>query len=108
MSRALVFNTRVDEYVRKSGVSRRQFAEEALISPSSLLKARAADPDRGKIHWTTLALIGMRMGVIGWHESVSPDDKRLRAIARGLVSTRGRGAPRYDQVSHTRHLRVVA
>ena len=96
VSRALEFDTVVDAYVRTSGETRRKFAEQALISPSTLLKARALDPARGRLHWTSLVLIGVRMGIFKYGESIGEDDPRLRKLAPGnLRTSRGRGAPRW-------------
>jgi hypothetical protein len=96
VSRTLEFDTTVDKFVRRTGRSRRQIALEAHVSPSTLLKARALDPRRGRLHWTSLVLIGIRMGVFDYGEQISEDDPRLRKLApSSLRTSRGRGAPHY-------------
>lgn len=95
-------------------MSRAEFARRAWLSTSTVLKARALDVNRGKIHWTSLVLVGIQMGVFRYGESISQDDPRLELLAGGLVSTRGRGAPRYVELPSTRqrsrkrHLQLVA
>lgn len=95
MGAPLVFNTPVDRAVRASGQTREKWAEDCMLSTSTLMKARSPEEYRGAIHWTSLALIGMKMGKIGWYEEVDSNDPRLRQIARRMISTRGRGAPRF-------------
>ena len=96
MSRALEFDTKVDKFVRSTGRSRRQIALEAQVSTSTLLKARALNPDRGRIHWTSLVMIGARMGIFSYGEMIGEDDPRLRLLApSNLRTSRGRGAPHW-------------
>ena len=96
MSRTRTFDTRVDRAVRRSGLTRRAFAEEALVSTASLYKARALDPERGRLHWTTLVLIGIRLGIFAYGELVNEDDPRLRKLApRRLISSRGSRAHKW-------------
>ncbi len=99
MSAPLVFDTPIDRLVRATGLTRIQIARMARVSVASLLKGRAADPVRGRLHWTTAFMIGAALGVFAPNEVVSADDPRLRRLMRGLISTRGRGAPRYHEVA---------
>jgi len=112
VSRSLVFPTKVDQAVRSSGMTRARFAEGAKISTSTLLKARAQDPRRGKIHWTSLVMIGFQLGIFHPGEIIDENDPRLRKLApRRIQSSHGRGAHRYAEVgesSSTRHLRAVS
>lgn len=97
MGAPLTFYTPVDRFVRKEGLTRRQFAERSLISASTLMKARALEEGRGRIHWTSLFLIGIQMGVFRPGEAVAEDDPRFKKLAGSLVSSRGRGAPNYGR-----------
>jgi hypothetical protein len=109
VSRAREFNTPIDRAVRRSGITRTQFAEEAMLSTSTLLKGRALDPNRGRIHWTSLVMIGARMGIFHPGETITEDDPRLRKLApKHLRSSHGRGAPRWDEFLGRRHLRLVS
>lgn len=99
MSNPLVFDTPIDRLVRATGMSRIEIARLAKVSVTSLLKGRAADPVRGRLHWTTAFMIGVALGVFPPNEPVDHDDPRLRKLMRGLISTRGRGAPRYREVA---------
>lgn len=98
MGRRSNFPTTIDEKVRQSGMTCKDFAESALISPSTLLKGRAGDPARGGLHWTSLVLIGIRIGVFEYNVPIGPNDPRLEEIYRGIISSRGRGAPRFRTI----------
>lgn len=101
MSTARTFNTPVDRYVRRSGVTRKALAQSAMVSTSSLYKARALNTKKGKLHWTTLVLIGARMGIFRYGESVDEHDPRLKKLARASMrSNRGKGAPNFDKFRH--------
>lgn len=113
MSKALIFETPVDQFIRANYSSRAEFARKAWLSTSTVLKARALQESRGKIHWTSLVLIGIEMGVFRYGEWVDSTDPRLEALAGELVSTRGRGAPRYKDLPkahkpRAQHLRLVS
>lgn len=98
MSSPLVFDTPIDILVRQSGLTRAEFARRTRTAASTLLKARACDPERGRIHWTTLALIGVQLGIIAYGEQVDARDRRIRkfvGFADELIATRGYGAPAY-------------
>lgn len=108
MSRALIFDTPIDMWIRAQGMTRKEFAEHARLSAATVLKARALDGRRGKIHWTSLVLIGLRMGIFSHNEWIDSDDDRLWQLAGALVSYKGRGAPRFGEVfpdSRTRRRR---
>lgn len=112
MGRAREFDTYVDNAVRQTGRTRKDFARRARVSTSTLFKARALDPDKGGIHWTSLYLIGLEMGVFSIGEWVDEHDPRLKKLARSLVSTRGRMAANFEPLPRAkkkrRHLRSVA
>jgi len=90
MGRALIFDTTVDVAVRQSGETRKKFAVGAHVSVYTLRKARGLD--RGNLHWTSLVLIGIKMGRFRYGEVVREDDPRLRALAPGHVTARGSAA----------------
>lgn len=98
MSKPLIFETPVDRFIRASRLSRAEFARRAWLSAATVLKARALEEHRGRLHWTSLVLIGIQMGIFRYGESIHQDDPRLKWLAGGLVSTRGRGAPRYAEL----------
>lgn len=95
VSEPLVFDTVVDNYVRASGETRAQLAKKIRLSCSTLLKGRALEPERGKIHWTSLVMIGVEMGYFEYGEWVREDDPRFVQLAGNLVSSHGRGAPHF-------------
>lgn len=103
----------MDEYVRLTGMSRAKLSKAVGIAASTLYKARALDPHRGRIHWTTLAVIGAYMGLIADGEIVTPDHPVVKLLGAELISSRGRGTPRYNDVfrprrQRARHLRLVS
>ena len=98
MPRRNIYATQVDRYTRRFDISLTKLAKQMEVSPSTLLKVRALnrDRDRGKIHWTTLVLIGAHMGIFLPGESITVDDPRLRQLApRRLRTECGRGAPHW-------------
>lgn len=102
MSRALIFNTPTDRRVRQV-ISRSQvrktraaIAADAGVSPATFLKIRALDWERGNIHWTSVFMVGVWLGVFEATESVREDDPRLRKIApRYMITSRGRCAQQW-------------
>ncbi len=102
MSRALTFNTLTDRRVRKAirdskvKMTRAAIAADARVSPATLLKIRALDWERGNIHWTSLVMVGIWLGIFEYGESVNENDPRLRQIApRYMTSSRGRCAKQW-------------
>lgn len=98
MGRRNVYSTSVDQYTREVDLSLKKLADAMGISTSTLLKVRALniDRNRGMIHWTSLVMIGVHMGIFNAGDIISPDNPKLRKLApTQLRTTRGRGAPQY-------------
>lgn len=102
MSHALKFDTPFDKAVRASGLTRAEFARRAMVSVSTLYKGRALNPDRGKIHWTSIVMMGTQAGIFRLGEDVFEDDPRVAYLVNGLVGKRGRGAARWNEFQSTR------
>lgn len=91
MSNAHVYPMPVDRWVRETGKTRKGLAASALLSTSTLFKARAQHSERVKIHWTSAVMIATRMRLIPYGELVTEDDPSVVAVMgnRSLISNKG-------------------